>query len=325
MTDGQRLRKIQTDPRPTGELIQLALSQDEEENEYFDTLAVLHFRGTREVLDVARELCRSVIPKERHVGVDILGKLGDSVRILRDAHRALADDQTNGCLRDHNADIVCQLNEVIGDAQEFPEEVVPVLLQVLAEEEIDDILKSLAHALGQYTGYDQAVIEALVRLAGNDIEAIRHATAMSLGGVDNPLAIDTIIRLTLDEDDLVRDWATFSLAKLTDADTPEIRDALAARLDDEEDDVFGEAIYGLARCGDQRVIPALLSARRLQTAENYRYQALISAGKLIGDPRLLLALLWFKENGLTCGDNYYDLSDDADLIEAISHCLPELL
>lgn len=117
MKDDQYFRKIQTDPRPTSELIQLAVSQDDEEHEYYDTLAVLHYRGTREVLDAARELCRSLIPKERLVGVDILGKLGDSARMLREARAALMDAETQQFSHDHSTDIVRQLADVIGDAQ----------------------------------------------------------------------------------------------------------------------------------------------------------------------------------------------------------------
>lgn len=321
MSDEQRLRNIQTDPRPTSELIQLALSQDEEEHEYYDTLEVLHFRGTHEVLDAARELCQSLIPHERLVGVDILGKLGESARMLREARMALPDANTNSCAFDHCADIIQQLSDVIGDAREFPEEIVPVLLHMQAEEECENVIESLTHALGHYTKYSHEVIKALVQAADHEKENIKHAAAMSLGGVDDPVAIETVIRLTTDTSDLVRDWATFSLAKLTIEDSPEICNALAARLDDEDDDVFGEAICGLARCGDHRVISALLSGRILQTADDYRYQALVSAAVNIADPQLLPLLLKEKEEwGEDDGSPEYQ-----ELLTAIAHCMPEII
>jgi HEAT repeat protein len=77
-------------------------------------------------------------------------------------------------------------------------------------------------------------------------------------GHDEPLAIQSLIELTKDEDARVRDWATFALGQQVDADTPSLRDALIERLTDSDDDARGEALIGLARRGDRRLIPALI-------------------------------------------------------------------
>ena len=50
----------------------------------------------------------------------------------------------------------------------------------------------------------------------------------------------------------VRDWATFALGTLAEADAEELRDALAARLDDPDEDTRLEAVHGLAVRGDPR-------------------------------------------------------------------------
>jgi HEAT repeat protein len=56
-----------------------------------------------------------------------------------------------------------------------------------------------------------------------------------------------LAKLTADEDEEVRDWATFGLGVLGDIDTVEIREALAARLSDANDDAREEAVVGLAK------------------------------------------------------------------------------
>jgi len=63
-----------------------------------------------------------------------------------------------------------------------------------------------------------------------------------------------------DVDDSVRDWATFGIGSLCDIDTPELRDALAARLADADEEVRGEAVVGLATRGDNRAIRAIVQA-----------------------------------------------------------------
>lgn len=57
--------------------------------------------------------------------------------------------------------------------------------------------------------------------------------------------------MTEDPDAEVRDWATMGLAGLAQDSEP-IRDALAARLDDEDLNTVAEATRGLATRGDAR-------------------------------------------------------------------------
>ena len=167
------------------------------------------------------------------------------------------------------------------------------------------------------------VIEALVKLVEYPEADVRHAVAMSLTK-DHPLAIQALITLSADADSLVRDWSTFGLGQQIETDTPEIRDALAARLDDEDDDVFYEAIYGLAIRGDVRVVPALLSGRELHGSDTNLSISLINAGKLIGDPRLLPLLLEEKKEwNEACMDNETDAELYQDLLTAITRCTPE--
>lgn len=186
----------------------------------------LHLLGTREVFDRALALTTSDDARARARGADILGQLG-------------IPDRT------------------------FPEEGVKTVVELVRYDHDPLVLEAAAVALGhlcpsadaESTG---AMMEALVRIADNTDPDVRHAVAFALAGRVEPEAIATLVRLTRDEVAHVRDWATFGLGAMGKVNTAEIREALRHRLDDADDDTRYEAVCGLARCGDQRVIPDLI-------------------------------------------------------------------
>jgi hypothetical protein len=65
---------------------------------------------------------------------------------------------------------------------------------------------------------------------------------------------DALLALVDDEDSRVRDWSTFGLGSLLKLDGPRIRAALVRRLDDDDTDTHFEAVIGLARRRDHRVL-----------------------------------------------------------------------
>lgn len=75
---------------------------------------------------------------------------------------------------------------------------------------------------------------------------MRYAVVFGLFGIDDDLAVQTLIELSADVDPQVRDWATFGLGVQIDRDDPAVRHALMARLEDPDIDTRGEAIRGLA-------------------------------------------------------------------------------
>src|SRR5581483_4385690 len=90
-------------------------------------------------------------------------------------------------------------------------------------------------------------------------ERVRFGVVFGLLGQEDERTIRALIDLSTDLDIDVRDWATFGLGSMSEVDTPALREALVARLDDEEGDVRGEAMVGLARRHDQRMIEPLLT------------------------------------------------------------------
>ena len=82
---------------------------------------------------------------------------------------------------------------------------------------------------------------------------VRQGLVFALGGLDNDLAIDTLITLTNDKNTWVRNWATFGIGSQSDKDNPIIRQALWYKMNDKDVNVRHEAIFGLAKRKDIRV------------------------------------------------------------------------
>src|SRR5687768_15369499 len=220
MSDGLRVstERACNDPRSTESLIEFALTE-EDENKVWEVVTLLQFRGNREVLEAARKLCESNHANERRLGADILGQLGIPNRA-------------------------------------FPDEAVTILLGLLENEEDVAVLNSVAVALG-HIGSPRAV-EPLSRLKNHPHKDVRDGVVHGLLTHEDMLAIETLIELSTDEDEDVRDWATFGLGSMIDTDTQELRDALAKRLADEDEDTRAEALVGLARRKDERVLDKLI-------------------------------------------------------------------
>ena len=90
---------------------------------------------------------------------------------------------------------------------------------------------------------------------------MRYAVEFALGNFANDeQAIEHLMVLMADEDEDVRDWATFAVGTRSDVDTPEIRDALNERLNDPFWDAKLEGIMGLAKRRDMRALPHIIEA-----------------------------------------------------------------
>ena len=244
------------DPRSTAELINLALAAADDD-ELWDIVPILHYRPTREVLEATQGLCRSVCPQERELGAHLLAQLGVPERA-------------------------------------FPRECVTTLLGMLRGNDESRVLSAALSALGH--NMDERIVPAAVRFKTHMDPDVRYAVVQAVTGYDDPLAIATLIELARDADAEVRDWATFGIGQQSSLDTPKIRAALWDRVADEDNDVRGEALRGLASRGDRRVlVPLLAELRSLDVS----YLA-VEAAELIADPSLYPALVelesWWDEN-----------------------------
>lgn len=111
----------------------------------------------------------------------------------------------------------------------FRDESVPLVAPLLDHENAD-IRAAAVSALG-WLGME-GVESRVLALAEDSSEDVRFSVACALQARDDDESLRTLVRLSADPDDDVRDWATFGLGSQTERDEPWIRDALVARLDD---------------------------------------------------------------------------------------------
>ena len=222
-----------------------------------------------EAVDAARELFREGTADERDGAADLLGRLVlDAPQPLRDA-----------CFE--------SLVELLHLEQAGPDE--------------PQVIAAIGYALGHLE--DDRAVPHLIHLADHASEEVRLAAATGLPTAmgwqfDRPYpeAVGTLVRLSGDADDDVRDWATFGLGT-TGADSDEVRAALVARLDDPDEDTRAEAFMALAKLRDDRVVVPLLSELDRDAVGTLDVEA---AGES-ADPRFFTTLTriaeWWRDDG----------------------------
>jgi HEAT repeat protein len=181
--------------------------------------------GSRAVFERAAEWCGSEDPLRRARGADVLAQIG----------RTSEHPDNN-----------------------FPDECY-LILSAVTERERDPLpLLSAIHALG-HIGNPRAV-PLVIANCGHENPDVRFAVACALGKfAEDPCAARALMALMHDVDDDVRDWATFGLGVLGDADSAEIREALLKRMTDLDFDVREEAFVALANRKEPRAVPALIA------------------------------------------------------------------
>lgn len=207
------------------------LRGDYEGDAPWDAVRKLRQLGTREVFDVATQWCSSTDPLMRARGIDVLAQLGKTV-----------EHPTNS----------------------FPDESYSVVTNVLTGERDVRPLNSAIAALGHLD--DPRAVPLISQFRSYPNAEIRFAVACALGSFPNdPLSVETLLTLMADSDEDVRDWATFGVGVLGDADSSAVRDALVRALNDSNEDVREEALVALGKRQDKRGLTPLLMALRQPT------------------------------------------------------------
>ena len=212
-------------PSTLDDLFASTLKGDYDDDAPWEAVRALRRLGTREVFDIAAAWCKSDDPLMRARGADVLAQLG----------------KTAGRL-----------------VNSFPQEAYAIVSELVRAEVDLGPLESGIYALGHLDNH--AAVPLIAAFHQHSSADIRLSVAFSLGQFpDHALSVETLLQLMEDSDEDVRDWATFGLGVLGDADSLAIRDAFYRRLSDASEDVREEAMVGLGKRKDQRVLSPLLS------------------------------------------------------------------
>jgi hypothetical protein len=190
---------------------------DEDAETWWVVADALRRRDDEETYEALARLCASDDAREREFGVDAIAQFGFTEEEKPHLERTL-----------------------------------PLLLKMVTTEGEPQVLRSVLAALGHQG--DPRALPAILDLIGRPGHKRTTTDAIALADVlppDHEEGLALLIAMTEDESSEVRDWATAGLAGL-DADTPRIREALAARLADPDLRTVAEATRGLAVRGDDR-------------------------------------------------------------------------
>ena len=205
-------------------LFERILAGDYDDDEPWEAVRELQTIATGEVFERAAEWCVSNEPLKRARGVDVLAQIG------------------------RTADNPVTL---------FADESFPLLAAILQNDADPRPLGSAIAALGHLK--NPAAIPLIIGFRSHPSADLRFDVACALGHFPgDEQSIDALIALMRDEDSDVRDWATFGLGVLGNADNERIRSALYRNVRDSDSATRHEAMAGLAKRGDQRVVRPLM-------------------------------------------------------------------
>ena len=259
---------------PTAVIIELAYSNQDEE-EYWSHIAILHQRGTICEFEAAKELCISADPIKREIGADILGQLGWSERT-------------------------------------FQTESVEILIGLLTDPE-EDIVTSAAFSLGHRN--DPAAIPELVKLIHHPNDRLRLGVTTGLSCHEDSQAIEGLIVLSKDDSEEVRNWATFGLGTQIETNSPEICNALLVSLTEENQEIRGEALVGLARRQHPDTIQYLIKELNGSSIN----VLILEAAAIQASTELYPLLLTWKEAEGEADNSYFE----SMLEKALEACNPD--
>lgn len=184
---------------------------------YWEYISILRSRSSEEVFIKCTELINSDSANHKKIGIDVLAQLGLPPR-------------------------------------KFLKQTLKTYFHLLKVEENPEILMSVLYGISHNNeNLSKSKIHLLCSFAKNENKLIKEGLVAALIGIEDKLAIETIIKFSSDKINQIRNWATFDLGTLLTIDNEKIRTALWKRVNDKHQETRLEAIIGLANRKDQRI------------------------------------------------------------------------
>lgn len=200
---------------------------------------------------VARALAHRDVDEDAEtwwIVADSLGKRADDETYEALARLCVSEDARE---REFGVDTIAQFGFADGD-KPYLDRTLPLLQKMVTTEGSPQVLRSVLAALGHQG--DPRALPQVLDILGRPGHKRTSTDPIALADVlppDDEEGLALLISMTEDDSSEIRDWATAGLAGLA-ADTPRIREALAARLTDSDLRTVAEATRGLADRGDER-------------------------------------------------------------------------
>lgn len=201
----------------TNEKIFSRLINNKTNKSYWENIGTLRQRPSEELFSECVELTKSDNTKIRKIGIDILAQLGSSPR-------------------------------------PFLKETLKIYFELLEVETEPDVLMSLFYSIGHNNEeLNKEQIEKICSFKHNENSLVKEGLVYALLGIDNLIAIETLIKFSSDKLSHIRNWATFGLGTQIERNNKSIRETLWNRVNDKHQETKLEAILGLAKRKDNRV------------------------------------------------------------------------
>lgn len=258
---------------PYAELAERALRcGDPKKDDWIESVLALWGRGDEETFQAAAAWCASDDPMCQAFAAEVLAQLGFASPEA--VGKASAEAAKSGAEPEPDA------------RRPFAGRALPLLRELSREARDPELIQAVVLGLGHHG--DPAALPEILRHAGHPALEVRNQVALSLFGLvpsDHTEGIETLIALSRDTDAHVRDWATTALA-VVKADTQQIREALAERLDDPDPGTAAEAARGLALRQDARATPVLARILADEDPDGPAHDTAAEAVRHIRDERL---------------------------------------
>lgn len=206
----------------TNEKLFARLQNNKSKKSYWDYISIIRQRTTKKVFEKSVQFAQSKNPNEKIIGIDVLAQLGIPPR-------------------------------------PFLKTTIKLFFELLKDEKNPKVLMSLLFAIGHNNeNLTNKQIGKLAEFTTTENPLIKEGLVFSLLMINHPKAIESLITLSSDKLNHIRDWTTFGLGTQIDEDNLKIRNALWKRVNDKHQKTKLEAILGLAKRKDNKIKPIIV-------------------------------------------------------------------